>query len=132
MHVLLHSAVAAHPQSPRIGRTRLASLGELTGEAGLQKKVGEFDSDTTRHRRALQRWRRESEAITITIHIWQTPLFTAFYYFVSILFTINTSFLLLFFSYIGRYLPYYQQQEEFTGLRSNRLSIKAGTVSLTL
>lgn len=37
VHVFLHGAASAHPQSPRIGRTLLSSLGELTGGAGLRR-----------------------------------------------------------------------------------------------
>ena len=40
VHVFLHGAASAHPQSPRIGRTLLSSLGELTGGAGLRRHEG--------------------------------------------------------------------------------------------
>ena len=37
VHVFLHGAASAHPQSPRIGRTLLSSLGELTVGAELRR-----------------------------------------------------------------------------------------------
>lgn len=54
LHVFLHGAASAHPQSPRIGRTLLSSLGELTGGAGLQRQVSAFDSCTAWSGKELQ------------------------------------------------------------------------------
>lgn len=45
---------STHPQSPRIGRTRVSSLGELTGGAGLQTRVDTLDSYTVGYRKELQ------------------------------------------------------------------------------
>lgn len=41
MHVFVHGAASAYLQSPRIGRTLLASLGELTGRGGGPRPIQE-------------------------------------------------------------------------------------------
>lgn len=56
MHVSLHGAASAHPQSPRIGRTLPSSLGELTGGAGLHGRVSALDSHTACSGKELQGW----------------------------------------------------------------------------